>query len=458
MSALPSQTKFIVGNEACERFSFYGMRSILTLYMIHALGMEEEASISVMHGFVALNYVMPLLGAWIADRWLGRYHTILFVSLFYCVGHGVLASADLCGTLEARRWVLYIGLFIIALGSGGIKPSVSAFVGDQMQGCGSAAMTRAYSAFYWSINLGSFFAFLLIPPASRLWGYGWAFGIPGIAMGAATFIFWLGRKRYRKVPPGRRSGGAGIFPVLFSAALLGWRRTCERFEPESILRARNMARILLVFALVIPFWSLFDQMASSWVVQGNSMRPIELPFAWLPREMQCIGAEQFQAANPVFVMIFVPLLTIFVYPHIGRWSRPLKRMSVGIILAALAYGAVAWLQWFIDRGCSPSIAWQLIPCCMITIAEVLVSATGLEYAFTQAAPSLKSITTSFWNLTITFGNLLVVALTQWMPGDSVSAGRFLLYGGLMLAVGVLFIAATARMDGREHGAKGLSPS
>ncbi len=140
--AFPPQTKYIVGNEACERFSFYGMKSILVLYMVNALAMSESEAMEVAHLFNALIYILPLLGAWIADRFLGRYHTILYVSLFYCLGHAVLATADLTQSLEVKRMILLTGLFIIALGAGGIKPCVSAFVGDQGGGFDSKTMTR----------------------------------------------------------------------------------------------------------------------------------------------------------------------------------------------------------------------------------------------------------------------------------------------------------------------------
>ena len=154
---LPPQTEYIVGNEACERFSFYGMRSILTLYMLSVLAMSESTVVTVEHLFNAGIYILPLIGAWLADRFFGRYRMILYVSLFYCVGHGVLATADLADSVEVRRWILFTGLFIIALGAGGIKPCVSAFVGDQVDETNSRTMTRIYAAFYWSINLGSFF-------------------------------------------------------------------------------------------------------------------------------------------------------------------------------------------------------------------------------------------------------------------------------------------------------------
>src|SRR6185312_17514256 len=132
------------------------------------------------------------LGGWLSDKIVGRYHTILWVSLFYCAGHGVLACSDLTGTVHGKIILLCVGLALIAFGSGGIKPCVSAFMGDQFKPEQSHLLQKAYGAFYWSINLGSFFSFFAIPFARKHWGYSWAFGIPGIAMGIATLIFWTG--------------------------------------------------------------------------------------------------------------------------------------------------------------------------------------------------------------------------------------------------------------------------
>ena len=112
MSALPSQSRYIIGTEACERFSFYGMKSILMLYMTGHLLMSDNWSTSTLHIFVAMVYLLPLAGAWLADKVWGRYKTILYISLLYCVGHGVLATADLFHTIEARRYILMAGLFI----------------------------------------------------------------------------------------------------------------------------------------------------------------------------------------------------------------------------------------------------------------------------------------------------------------------------------------------------------
>src|ERR1051326_1556578 len=218
----PSQIKYIVGNEACERFSYYGMRSILAGYISGelargGLGQEVDTATSVIHFFIFANYFMPLFGGWLSDRIIGRYHTILWVSLFYCAGHGVLACSDLIAGVQGKLLCLYSGLALIAFGSGGIKPCVSAFVGDQFKPEQAHLLQKAYGAFYFSINFGSFFAFLAIPWIKNHHGYSWAFATPGFAMGLATLIFWSGTRKYVRKPPSRETKKAGFVPVLLNA-------------------------------------------------------------------------------------------------------------------------------------------------------------------------------------------------------------------------------------------------
>src|SRR5690242_5732224 len=130
-SRWPRQIKYIVGNEACERFSYYGMRGILAGYITGTvlqggLGQSADFSTEAISLFVAANYFMPLFGAWLSDKIIGRYHTILWVSLFYCAGHATLACSDFFGSVHDKLICLAVGLGLIAFGSGGIKPCVSA--------------------------------------------------------------------------------------------------------------------------------------------------------------------------------------------------------------------------------------------------------------------------------------------------------------------------------------------
>jgi POT family proton-dependent oligopeptide transporter len=329
----PKQIKFIVGNEACERFSYYGMTSILAGYISGEIakgGLEQSAdsATSIIHTFKFANYFMPLFGAWLSDRIIGRYHTILWVSLFYCLGHGVLACSDLVATVNAKLMVLFTGLGLIAFGSGGIKPCVSAFVGDQFGPNQSHLLQKAYGAFYWSINLGSFFSFLIIPWVKNHHGYSWAFAVPGIAMGLATLIFWSGTRYYVLMPPTRETRTAGFFQVFWHALTTRsrnpgsgfWARARDKFSDQEIKSASSVGPILGIFALIPIFWALFDQTNSTWVLQGEKMVPVTLKcLSWTAT----IGAEQMQSANPALVMILVPLLTLGLYPRSGKLATPL---------------------------------------------------------------------------------------------------------------------------------------
>jgi POT family proton-dependent oligopeptide transporter len=456
----PKQIKYIVGNEACERFSYYGMRSILALYITSVLAKTPDQATEIIHYFIFANYFMPLIGAWLSDKVLGRYHTILWVSLFYCAGHGVLAMSDLVAGVEGKTWCLYGGLALIAFGSGGIKPCVSAFVGDQFRADQSHLLQKAYGAFYWSINFGSFFSFLIIPWVKDRHGYGWAFGIPGILMGLATLIFWMGTRHYVRVPPSRETKGAGFFEVLIYAMRHRsgrkpgqgfWDVARGRYTDDAVSAAASVGPILGVFALIPPFWALFDQSTSTWVMQGSRMEGFSL---WGFQ----VGAEQMQSANPALVMLLVPLLTLGVYPLLGRWATPLRRMGAGLVLAAFSFVVVAWLQRRLEAGEAVSLAWQILPYVILTTGEVLVSTTGLEFAFTEAGKEMKSTIMSFWLLTVSFGNLLVSWITKLAGGGdssaSVSSGRFMMYAMMTLAVAVVFALVSSRYRYR-HAANAL---
>jgi POT family proton-dependent oligopeptide transporter len=479
----PKQIKFIVGNEACERFSYYGMRSILAGYITGkvlegGLGKSADFSTEIIHLFVFANYFMPLFGAWLSDKIIGRYHTILWVSLFYCAGHGVLACSDFVGGVHGKLICLFIGLALIAFGSGGIKPCVSAFMGDQFKPEQSHLLQKAYGAFYWAINLGSFFSFLVIPwikdrQINGHYNYSLAFGVPGILMAVATFIFWLGTKHYVRVPPATQTKHAGFFKVFWCALTSKrrpgqtfWDAARNRFSEHEVEAAKSVGPIIGVFLLIPPFWSLFDQTNSTWVLQGGEMLKYHLPQFWFltfdgivnwfhgaaktPFELVhwTIGAEQMQSANPALVMILVPLLTLLIYPRLGRFASPLRRMSYGMFLGAFSFIVVATIQSRLDAGMQLSVLWQTVPYIILTTAEVLVSTTGLEFAFREAAPELKSTIMSFWLLTVAFGDLLVAAVTKIFSSAansaaSVSAPRFLMYAGLTFAVAILFsIVAT----------------
>ncbi len=401
----PSQIKYIIGNEACERFSYYGMTGILELYLNQQMKMSGPAATTTQHLFGTAVYFLPLLGGWLADRWLGRYWTILIISLFYCLGHGALALFE--GTWSG----LYIGLALIAIGAGGIKPCVSSFVGDQFKPSQHHMLTNIYGWFYWSINLGSATAFFLIPPIHNHWGYAWAFGVPGIAMGLATFIFWLGRRQYVRQPT---------------------QREAKRTPEEAATDRKTLLRIALVFLPVPMFWALFNQTSSTWVLQGAKM----IPFHGL-------NGETMQGSGAVLVMIWTPILTLVLYPlaeRLGWRPTALRRMTAGMFLGGASFVLSALVQAQMDRGQTLSVLWQLAPYVVLEAGEVLLSATGLEFAFSQAPPRLKSVVMSLWLMTIAGGHFLIAVVTElnerFVHANGVT--QFYFYAAMMFVVAVIF--------------------
>jgi len=498
---MPRQIPYIIANEGCERFSFYGMRNILTPFLISTLliflpeNMRTGEAKDVFHTFVIGVYFFPLLGGWLADRFFGKYNTILWLSLVYVAGHACLAI------FEDNVKGFYFGLFLIALGSGGIKPLVSSFMGDQFDQTNKDKAKVVFDAFYWIINFGSFFASLLMPLFLRDYGPAVAFGIPGILMAIATLVFWLGRKKYVNVPPSPRDphsfmrvartallaqkpgagrpglivaligvlGAIGSFAMMPSWGIvigactalvlllafggIGTAMQIERargVHPDiAVDGVRAVLRILIVFALVTPFWSLFDQKASTWIVQANDMTTevslLGFSFSVLPAQMQ--------ALNPLLVMLLIPFNNIVLFPLIrklGVEPTALRRMTAGIAFSALAWIAVGWLQLQLDAGDAVSIAWQILPYALLTLGEVLVSATGLEFAYSQAPAAMKGIIMALWSLAVTVGNLWVLIVNAGVKDPGVVASIESSGVGLM-AFQMFFFAGFAMLAALAFG-------
>ena len=485
---IPKQIRYIIGNEGCERFSFYGMRNILTVFLVSSLLLylpeEDRARVGkdVFHTFVIGVYFFPLLGGWLADRFFGKYNTIFWLSLVYCAGHACLA------TFESNRAGFYTGLGLIALGSGGIKPCVASFVGDQFDQTNKHRAKVVFDAFYWIINFGSFFASALMPLFLRHLGPRVAFGIPGALMFIATIIFWLGRKQYVMLPPAppnphsflrvsRDAIAAGIrgqvlaviavataigsfllmpkfgFVIAACLALVGviafgglgvWLQldaVRDKHPADAIAGARAVLRVLVLFALVTPFWSLFDQKASTWVLQADAMAK---PSWFQPAQMQ--------ALNPALVMLLIPFNNLVLYPALGRFGyelTALRRMTAGIAFAGLSWIVVGAMQLVLDHGDAFSITWQVLPYALLTFGEVLVATTGLEFAYSQAPLSMKGAIMSFWNLSVTIGNLWVLVanagvqsapVTRFIAstGFGVTAFQMFFFAGFAFAAALAF--------------------
>lgn len=415
---MPRGIPYIIGNEAAERFSFYGMRAILVVFMTQYLMsadnqvdvMNEEEAKSWYHLFVSAVYLTPLLGALLSDGLLGKFRTIVVLSIVYTLGHFALA-------LDDSRLGLAIGLGLIALGAGGIKPCVSAHVGDQFGATNSHLLPRVFGWFYFSINLGAFASSLLTPWLLNRFGAWVAFGVPGVLMLLATLAFWAGRYHFIHIP----AGGKQFIKETFSR--VGF---------------NAIAKLSILYVFVAMFWALFDQTGSAWVLQAQNMERTIFGIELLP--------SQIQAANPLLVMLLIPVFSYLIYPKLNRILRltPLRKIAIGMFVTVIAFSIAAMAQERIDQGASPHISWQLLAYAVLTAAEVMVSITCLEFSYTQAPKKMKSFIMAFFMMSIALGNLFTSAVNFFIQNPDGSskldgADYYWFFTLLMLLTSVLFL-------------------
>lgn len=415
---MPPGIPFIVGNEAAERFTFYGLKGVLVVFMTkYLLGagglldpMKPDEAKGYFHAFVASVYFFPMLGAIISDGLLGKYRTIISLSIVYTLGCIALAA-------DQTRTGLFAGLLLIAIGSGGIKPCVSAHVGDQFGTKNSHLLAKAFGWFYFSINFGSSFSTWFVPLWLEKYGAKVAFGIPAILMGAATFVFWLGRNRFIHIPP----GGMGFVRETFS-----WQGI------------KSIASLFVIYLFVAVFWSLWDQSSGAWVLQAEKM---DLNF--LGYQLQ---AAQVQTANPVLILLFIPLFSYVIYPAIDKVFplTALRKIGIGLWVTSLSFVVSALIEANIQAGGKPSVWWQILAFVILSAGEIMVSITCLEFSYTQAPKKMKSLIMAIFFLSITLGNTFTSIVnffiinpdgTSKLPG----ASYYWFFTILMAAAAFLFV-------------------
>ncbi|MFI5161534.1 MAG: MFS transporter [Sphingobacteriales bacterium] len=574
-SRFPKAVPYIIGNEAAERFSYYGLRSILVTFLVaqfynplHITALTQTAEAHAnesTHFFVALSYFMPLVGGIMADWFFGKYKVILWISMVYCLGNVFTSSFT-----TSLPW-FSVGLILIAIGAGGIKGCVSANVGEQFDKTNQDLLSKVYGWFYFSINAGSMVSTVLIPWVYANYGAPLAFGIPGALMALATIIFFSGRKKYVRVPPAGKlfqtnsfsfngrirrteyaismfiSGAvyvaiknilnnnqthnqwaliacliASIITLWFSLAQgakrchdinrNGWYqlipfyslwllyKTGEKdandygnvpqasgvnknnfvfislyslfhlgkklkgqslldvskgkFDPEKVEAIKAVWRVMFVFFFALGFWAVWDQNLSEWVLQAAKMdRTINLGFTHFT-----ILAGQVQTFNPVFLLIFIPIFSYWIYPafdKMGLKTTPLRKLGVGLILTALSFVIIAIVQGWIDSGQHPSIWWQVFAYVILSAAEVLVSITGLEYAYTHAPKSMKGTMTGIWYMVVAVGNMITALVNGNISNKGILApylvgANYYWYFdvGLIVAFIIVFLIVSPRM--KEH--------
>lgn len=423
----PKGIPYIIGNELAERFSYYGMRAILVVFMTQFLmtsgklnPMSENEATTWYHVFSMANYFFPIVGAIISDILWGKYKTIILLSIVYVLGHLALA-------IDESRLGLSIGLTLIAIGAGGIKPCVSAHVGDQFEEKNKSLLENIFGYFYFSINLGAAVSTLLIPVLLEDYGPHVAFGVPGLLMFIATVVFHRGRKVFIAIPP------------------VGWAAYKKDLFSDKGKKAFKNLSIMYIFISI--FWSLFDQTGSSWVLQAEKMdKTVNLGFIKFD-----LLASQIQAINPLLIMFFIPMFTYVMYPLINKFFplTSLRKITIGMFLAGFSFAILAVAETSILAGGKPSIIWQFWAYVILTAAEVMVSITGLEFSYTQAPNSMKSFVMGLWLLSVSLGNGVTAVVNMLIVNPDGTykldgSQYFWFFAGLMFVTAAAFVIVAVR--------------
>ena len=342
---------FIFFGEFAERCSYYGMRAILALYMRDVLNFKEANASLTVTLFMASCYFLPLLGGYIADNYFGKYLTIVGFSLPYVVGQYLVGIEN--------KYVVFGALALLAMGSGVIKPNISSLMGmtyDQFRPGQEQLRSRAFSWFYMAINIGAGLAQLAMPALRDKYGYQTAFLFPAFFMAAALFIFALGKRYY-------------AVEVIDRKVL-----SPEDAKADWALKQKTISQIGGLFFLVMFFWAIFDQAATTWIffadvymdttivgeridgssllVSGDALFDFTEPIA---KYISPIGelcgygalsgvrgfgptADAIQAANPWFIVVFVPISVWFfsLMQRRGTTIRATDKMIVGFVLTGLS--------------------------------------------------------------------------------------------------------------------------
>ncbi|KAL4148725.1 hypothetical protein QTP88_002894 [Uroleucon formosanum] len=360
--AYPKSVWFIICTEFCERFSYYGLRTVLVLYLTSILQYDEDESTIIYHLTVFLAYFSPLFGAILSDSFLGKFKTIVYLSLIYAVGNLVItgSSAAVSLSLSNQRYLALLGLILIAIGTGGIKPCVSSFGGDQFDlPAQEVYLKKFFSIFYFSINAGSLISTSVTPELrkgvqcfGRTSCFPLAFGVPAVLMLIAIFIFVCGKRLYKIKKP-----ESNVIVTSFSCIYHAIKRKSsyvssntekghwlnyadDKFSEKEISDIRAALDVIYLFIPFPFFWALFDQQGSRWTLQATLMNGRINFLNWTMKP------DQMQVMNPLLILFFIPVFETIVYPLLAKIGikKPLQKISLGGFLAALAFVLSAVVQ------------------------------------------------------------------------------------------------------------------
>jgi len=418
--------------EMWERFSYYGMRAILTLYMITSvtndnsgLGWDDAFALSIYGWYTMAVYVMSIPGGIIADRWLGQKKTVLLGGILLVFGHSVLAIDAI--------WAFAAGLTLIVLGVGGLKPNISTMVGGLYRK-GDPRRDHGFTIFYIGINVGAFLASLVVGGVGEIYGWHYGFGLAGVGMLLGVSVFLYGHKYLKDV---------GNPPKLRSEVSTQIKKPLTKIEKD------RMVVLFLSFIIIIVFWGAFEQAGGLMNIYTNS-KVDRMLFGWQ------IPTSWFQSLNPFFIMIFGTLVATFWLKRqrSNKEASTLFKMAVGTMIMGTGFLMMSGASLQSSSDGQAGMYWLIVAYLLHTIGELCASPTALSFITKLAPVKYGSFMMGSYFAATGIGNKIAGLL-----GESASeAGELQIFTGIFIfttVFGIILLVFLKKLKALTHGAEDL---
>ena len=433
----PMGLYYLFGVEMWERFSYYGMRALLTLYLAApllgdnpGLGWDSERTLKFYGLYTMLVYLSTIPGGLIADRLLGQKKTVLIGGLLLCIGHTVLA-------IEAM-WAFYTGIVFIILGVGGLKSNISTMVGGLYRQ-GDDRRDKGFYIFYIGINVGAFFGALVTGSLAVNYGWHWGFGAAGVGMFLGQIMYMMGQKHLK---------GVGDFEGAEDSVNKELLK-----KPLTKVEKDRMLVMFLSFLIVIVFWGAFEQAGGLMNLYAEQKTNRALGFIDFT-----IPAAWFQSVNAFFIMTLATAVASFWYwwKKNGKESSSIFKMTIGVIIMGVGFLFMSGASLEYTETGSSAMYWLVLAYLFHTIGELCTSPVALSYITKLAPVKYASFMMGAYFAATGLGNYVA----GWVGSYSEKAGEFEIFTGIFIfctIFGILVLAILKPLKRLTHGAEDSSP-
>ncbi|MBB6680589.1 peptide MFS transporter [Aequorivita sp. 609] len=418
--------------EMWERFSYYGMRAILVLYLVAettsanpGLGWTNAEALSVYGWYTMFVYVASIPGGWIADKFLGQKQSVLVGGILLVAGHAILSIEEM--------WAFYSGLGLIVAGVGMLKPNISTMVGGLYKD-GDIRRDKGFTIFYIGINIGAFLSSIIVGYVGETYGWHYGFGLAAIGMALGLIQYLVGQKHLKFVG---NNTNKSIDPEEQAAM----KRPLSKIEKDRLIV------LFISFLLVIVFWGAFEQ-AGGLMNLYASEKTDRFLLGWE------VPASWFQSLNAMFIIIFGTAVAAYWAKRKlkGKISSSLFKMSIGLVIMGLGFFFMTAAAGEYNNEGSSAMYWLVLAYLFHTIGELCLSPVALSYITKLAPLKYASLMMGIYFAMTGFGNLLAGFLGQ----SASDLGEYTVFTGIAIfavAFGILVLLVRRKLEGLTHGAE-----